>query len=199
MKTRALVFSAVLFAVFGETASTQTPTRSEILIENYQEDRLKGLVALNRRYIESFQKELTLAMKTGKLEEANWIQLKIKSLVDEIAELEKQVEKAKSGPSKVDEPDFLVGKTIGFLRGADNAAEYFFSFQKEGNALWLGTKNQQIPRNYKPTGKPREYELWWEARADSKYTILVSEDGKTAKLIEQFTGNVLDGKIERSD
>ena len=53
-------------------------------IGKYQEDRSKGLVSLNRRYIESFQTELKTTLSAGKLEEANVIQTKIKSLEEEI-------------------------------------------------------------------------------------------------------------------
>ena len=104
--------------------------------------------------------------------------MKIKSLEEEIGELEKEAEKVRSGPSKVDEPDFLIGKTIGFTRGTDPAL-YYFSFQEEGKALWLGMKNQAIARTWKSAGKPREFVLWWETRPnDSRYSIIVSEDGK---------------------
>ncbi len=169
-------------------------------IGKYQEDRSKGLVSLNRRYIESFQTELKTTLSAGKLEEANVIQTKIKSLEEEIVQLEKQAEIVRSRPSKVDAPDFLVGKTVGFTRGSDQAL-YYFSFQEEGKALWLGTKNQAIARTYKPTEKPREFQLWWESRPnDSKYSILVSEDGKSAKVIELFgDGNISDAIIEKTD
>lgn len=84
-----------------------------------------------------------------------------------------------------DNKEFLVGKKIGFPHNNDPTQLGYFSFQKDGKALWLGIGGQAIPREYKATGKPRQFSLWWpERKNQGNYQITVGPEGKTAEMVQ---------------
>tara|TARA_R110000850_G_scaffold13154_3_gene42991 strand:+ start:584 stop:1198 length:615 start_codon:yes stop_codon:yes gene_type:complete len=204
MRNRAPFYFIILlgFAILTNSSFGQLPSRSELLLEKYDADRAKGIASLNTRYIASLEKELDIAMAAKKLDEANWIQLKIQSLKDEVRTLEKSVDPVTTETKeKTKTDDFLVGKSIGFPYKDDPSKNGYFSFQDEGKALWLGMKNQSVPREYKPTGKEREYLLTWPGREDGfgTYLITVAADGKTAILVERRNNYSSTGIIEKAD
>lgn len=94
MKLRPLMLSGIFIAMFLITpVFADLPTRSGLLKKRYDEDRAKGLIALNRRYIDAYEKELNSALQSKKLEEANAIQLYIKALKAEVLALKERDEK----------------------------------------------------------------------------------------------------------
>ncbi len=186
------IFGCVLVAV---SAVAQLPTRSDLLKKNYDADRVKGLTALNQRYIEAFENELELALKSTNLEEANGIQLQIQSLKAEIIELEKSANKDADLTGEAKPQNALVGKTVGFPQTKDSTDLVYVSFQEDGKARWLGSKNQSVERAYKKRGG--DFIVWWPARpTQMTYDISVNADGKTAKVKMISTGEVVDGIIE---
>ena len=76
--------------------------------------------------------------------------------------------------SAEDEATLLVGKSVAYPHSGDPDRLFYISFQKNGEARWLGTKNQSVPRKYKPTGKPREFEIWWEERPDLGKSLITA-------------------------
>jgi hypothetical protein len=83
------LFGLLATLVLTLPAFAQLPTKSELILEKYEEERAKGVTALNKRYIAAFEKELDLALAARELEEANTIQLKIQSLKTEMINLDK--------------------------------------------------------------------------------------------------------------
>lgn len=176
---------------------SQLASRFDRLGEKYEEDRTKGLIALNQRFIERFEEELKSVVQANQLEEAIKIKDIIKGLKEEIAELEKI---QKGGPMDAESAkDLLVGKQIEFPAWPETPDKMaYFRFGEDGQAAWLGTGNQEVERAYKPTDKPGSFELWWPGRSpQGNYDITVSEDGKTATLFSHDHNVTMPGKIIR--
>ena len=196
------LFGLLATLVLTLPAFAQLPTKSELILEKYEEERAKGVTALNKRYIAAFEKELDLALAARELEEANTIQLKIQSLKTEMINLDKAPDTPLSSTVKITiDPEFLVGKTLGIPFNHDPTKTAYFSFQAEEKALWLGPKNQKVERAYKPTGRAREFLLWWPGRPDGfgTYVINIDADGKTATVTERSSNEIVNGVIEDAD
>lgn len=197
-----LTIGLLAFSLFSEASFAQLPTKSELVVKKYEEDRAKGITALNKRYIAAFEKELDLALAAKELEEANAIQKKIESLKAEIEGMSDSPVASLSSTEKITiDPDFLVGKTLGIPFDHDPTKTAYFSFHADGQAYWLGLKNQKVDRAYKPTGKDREFHLWWPERGDDygASIVKIAPDGKTATVTNQSTNKVVDGIIEDAD
>ncbi len=200
MKTKSITVITVSFIVLF-LAPLHGELSGDRVMQSYSEDRARGLIALNERYLAAFEKELNSALQAKKLEEANAIQAYIKTLKVEIEELKSgRAKGAAIAQNKMADESLLVGKTIGFPHPDDPKRTVFFSFQKGGKALWLWTKNAQnpIPREYKPSGKPRQFLLWWPGRGGN-FQITVGAEGNTAELIELRTGRSVLGIIKETE
>lgn len=77
----------------------------------------------------------------------------------------------------------------------------YYSFHEDGRALWLSVGNAEVDRAYKPTGRAREFLLWWPDRTDGAGTIVINlaPDGKTATVTMRSTNEIVDGVIEDAD
>ena len=200
-KLLTIAFAITALQIATPSSFADPPTQGERLKESYHEDRAKELIKLNRRYIDSFQKELDALLAPKKLEEANKIQMHIKALEAEIQALKAERAKAKTtsdAKSTKADATLLIGKTLAYAHHADDGMLYYVSFQKNGKAQWLGNRNQSVPRVYEPTGKPRQFALWSAQRPDFGKTIItVGPKGKTAHVIVH-TGKITKGTIERT-
>lgn len=197
-----LILSLLCFFGFSLSSFGQLPTRSDLLVEKYEEDRAKGIIALNKRYITKLEKELNVAIAAKKLEEANWIQSKIQILKAEINDPNRSdTSSMTSIEDKTRDPNFLVGKKIQFPNNRDPSQHAYFSFQEDGRAVYIGMGNATVPREYEPTGKSREFKLTWPGRQDdfSTYIITVSPDGKSAELVLRYNNKTSAGVIQDAD
>ncbi len=187
MNLRTTVFSLFIVSLsVGWAVAADLPTRSELVDERYTADRSRGLITLNKRYLELYQVELDIALEAKKLDEANAIKLNIKRLNDEIASLAKaSVARMEDSSSDAGSDEFalLAGKKIEFPMFGAPDKDVALSFQKDGAAVWHGLGGTQVERSYKPTEKARTFVVWWAQRsAQLEYEITVSEDGRTAEV-----------------
>lgn len=201
MRASLLIVSGLIVAAFSiNSVVAQLSTRGGQLKKRYDEERTKGITLLNQRYIASLKKELSVALREKRLEEANKIQAHVKRLEAEIEMLSKQDVELTSVQTKANSETYIVGKSIGFPWDRDPSQQAYFSFQKKGKALWLGTKNQAVPRSYRHTGKLRQYLIWWSPENEERgdYQITIGPEGKTAEMLEVLTGKITAGVVERT-
>ena len=178
-------FALIAAALLCQTVFADLPTRTEQLDRQFQDDRARGLIALNERYVADFQKELAIVMKAGNLEEANSIKAEIQKLVTEISELKGSLENLEEGAEAMaDDESLLEGKTIMFPHNTKPEELVGLRFLENGEAVWIGLGGREVEREFRKMDEERKFFVWWPARGDlSGYEVTVSEDGKTAEVV----------------
>ena len=189
------------FLAFSGSLFADLPPESVDLNEKYSEDRARGLVGLNQRYIEAFQKQMKAATQSGDIEGAIAIRDRIGELEAENARLSGNPEEPEMVTEKeeTEEKLDLKGKTVWFAHDTSPDREVGFKFLGDGKAVWIGLGGIEVDRAYKALDQPRTFHVWWPERSnDVGYEIAVSEDGRSA-VVKNLARNLLtDGEVKRS-
>jgi|TARA_B110000305_G_C19370372_1_gene604159 hypothetical protein len=93
------------------------------------------------------------------------------------------------------------GKLIEFPHNNDASKKAYLAFYEDGKGAYLGSKDQSIAREYKPTGKTREFIITWPGRQDdfNTYLITISPDGKSATLVLRYNNKTSPRVIQDAD
>ena len=200
MRSRFPSAFAVLFVLFlAGAASAQLPTRGELLLKRYEEDRAKGLMKLNESFIATFRTELQNSMQSGRLEEANNLKAKIEALEAENAELSKALaaSEAKAGPEK---EHVLAGKTVHFPHDREESFTARLVFLEGGKVYFIGLGNRKSEWSYEQGDSPLIFHTWMQGRSKESGLLVTITDPQAEKAMVRYgPGKTVEGVIRRSD
>lgn len=191
-----LLLLAIVAAAETSTHA-ELPSRVDQIKQRYQRDRARGLKTLTERYLDQFEVELKRVLAAQDLEEANRIKAKMDLLRKESEEMSAVLKDDTPADVSIND-SFLAGKTI-FFKHDRHPDEVSFVFEENGEATWAYTGNESVPRQYKATGEPRQFLLWWPGQErQPSWEITVAEDGKTATMRNTFNDYTSEGRIEKT-
>lgn len=184
-----------LSVLFLSSASADLPSRYELLIENYENDRAEGIKRLNDKYIRALKHELDAAIESKDLEEANGIAEKIGILEEEVRILESGAKVA--GTAAMGEA-LLEGKTAFYQHDRFPNFTTTTVFHANGKATVTGVNLQPDPQVYEESSEPGLFYYWSESRKtkETGWTIRVDPGGKTASVENLDNGHKARAQIK---
>ncbi|HRQ87962.1 MAG TPA: hypothetical protein PLA50_04145 [Bacteroidia bacterium] len=201
MKSRFTSAASVLFLLcMATTASAQLPTRGELVLKRYEEDRAKGLTKLNESFIATFRTELQNSMQSGRLEEANALKAKIEALLAENAELAKALAIAEKKAANPEKENLLVGKTVHFPHDRNESFTVRLVFLEGGKVNWIGLGNHKVGWNYEQGDSPLVFRAWMPGSSkDNGMVITIADPQATKATVRYGSSKTVEGVIRRSD
>ncbi len=201
MKSRfTSAISVLFFLCLGTTVSAQLPTRGELLLKRYDEDRAKGLMKLNESYVATFRTELQTSMQAGRLEEANALKAKIEALEAENADLSKALAVAEKKAANPEKEHLLAGKTVHFPHDRDESFTARLVFLEEGKVYFIGLGNRKSEWGYEQGDSPLIFHTWMIGRSKENGLLVTITDPQATKATVRYgPSKTVEGVIRRSD
>lgn len=195
-------FALVVIAlIFPGSSIADLPAESARIDESYRQERARGIINLNNRFIANFREEQEAAVKAGELEGALAIRNRINELEAEISQMGEELEETEMRAEEAipKEVPSLEKKTVWFPHDRQPEKTVGFRFLENGEAFWIGLGGLEVERVYKPLDEKGKFQVWWDERDGAVgYEITLAEDGKTAAVRNLATGYTAQGKVKRS-
>ncbi|MCB1231090.1 MAG: hypothetical protein KDN19_12515, partial [Verrucomicrobiae bacterium] len=135
---RVIPFLTLIVLLAASLSQAQLKSRVDLLNDQYQQDRARGLTLLNEKYIAQLEQELATASQSRNFEDVKAITARIEALKAEIAQLATANNAKASPPTEPEEnEDPLIGKSAYFTH-SNGKDEVWVEFEKDNEAVWVG-------------------------------------------------------------